>query len=95
VIWETVKRVAARAGVHAHVYAIRAAFAVRFLETHPGDLEAFQPLMRHNRLETIAVYLRRLNRVKAMERMRDLSWRSVFLPEAIEAHTGFEPVPPP
>ena len=42
-----------------------------------------------------AVYLRRLNRVKAMERVRDLSWRSVFPPEAVEAHTGFEPVPPP
>ena len=95
VIWETVKRVARRAGVHAHVHAIRAAFAVRFLETHPGDLEALQPLMGHNRLETTAVYLRRLNRVKAMERVRDLSWRSVFPPEAVEAHTGFEPVPPP
>jgi site-specific recombinase XerD len=95
VIWETVKRVAGRAGVHAHVHSIRAAFAVRFLETHPGDLEALQPLMGHNRLETTAVYLRRLNRVKAMERVRDLSWRSVFPPEAVEAHTGFEPVPPP
>ena len=95
VIWETVRRVAERAGVRAHVHAIRAAFAVRFLETHPGDLEALQPLMGHTRLETTAVYLRRLNRVKAMERVKDLSWRSVFPPQAVEAHTGFEPVPPP
>ena len=95
VIWETVKRVAKRAGVKAHVHAIRGAFAVRFLETHPGDLEALQPLMGHTRLETTAVYLRRLNRVKAMERVKDLSWRSVFPPQALEAHTGFEPVPPP
>jgi integrase len=90
VIWETVKRVARRAGVHAHVHAIRAAFAVRFLETHPGDLEALQPLMGHTRLETTAVYLRRLNRVKAMERVRDLSWRSVFPPDAGKAHTELE-----
>jgi len=75
---------------HAHVHSIRAAFAVRFLETHPGDLEALQPLMGHDRLETTAVYLRRLNRVRAMERVRDLSWRSVFPPQAVEAHTGLE-----
>jgi len=95
VIWETVRRVAKRAGVRAHVHSIRGAFAVRFLETHPGDLEVLQPLMGHTRLETTAVYLRRLNRVKAMERVKDLSWRSVFPSEAVKAHTGFEPVPPP
>ena len=84
------RRVAARAGVTAHVHAIRAAFAVRFLESHPGDLEALQPLMGHSRLETTAVYLRRLNRVQAMERVRDLTWRSVFPPNAAEAHTGHQ-----
>jgi integrase/recombinase XerD len=95
VIWETVRRVAGRAGVRAHVHALRAAFAVRFLESHPGDLEALQPLMGHSRLETTAVYLRRLDRVRAMERVRDLSWPSVFPSQVAEAHTGFEPVPPP
>lgn len=69
-IWETVKKVVARAGVTAHPHAIRPAFAVRFLESHTGDLEALQPLMGHSRLETTAVYLRRLNRVRAMERVR-------------------------
>ena len=77
------------------MHSIRGAYAVQFLETHPGDLEALQPLMGHTRLETTAVYLRRLNHVKATERVKDLSWRSVFPPQAVEAHTGFEPVPPP
>ena len=36
VIWRIVKRVAARAGVEAHVHALRAAFAVYYLERFPG-----------------------------------------------------------
>ena len=73
---ETVRRVADRAGVQSHVHAIRAAFAVHYLESHPGDLEALQALMGHTRSDTTQVYLRKLNRTKAMERVRDLDWGS-------------------
>jgi integrase len=58
VVWETVRRVAERAGIQAHAHAIRAAFAVHYLETHPGDLEALQALMGHTRSDTTQVYLR-------------------------------------
>ena len=51
-IWETVRRVADRAGVQSHVHA----------------------LMGHTRSDTTQVYLRKLNRTKAMERVRDLDW---------------------
>jgi integrase len=107
VVWETVKRVAARAGVRAHVHALRAAFAVQFDEAHPDQVIALRELMGHTRIETTLVYLRRKNKAKAMESVRDLSWGvrgsshqvpgrpSGFSSQAQEAHTGFEPVPPP
>jgi integrase len=96
VIWETVKRVAARAGVRAHVHALRAAFAVQFDEAHPDQVLALKELMGHNRIETTLIYLRRKDKAKAMESVRDLSWGvSGFSSQAQEAHTGFEPVPPP
>jgi integrase len=96
IVWETVKRVAARAGVRAHVHALRSAFAVQFDEAHPDQVIALKELMGHTRIETTLVYLRRKDRAKAMEQVRDLSWRlSGFEPQALEAHTGFEPVPPP
>ncbi len=96
VIWDTVKRVAARVGVVAHVHAFRAAFAVQFDETHPDHVIALKELMGHSRLETTLIYLRRKNKARAMEVVRDLSWGScVFPSKAEEAHTGFEPVPPP
>jgi integrase len=73
-VQRTVKRVAACVGIdEVHAHSIHAAFAVRFLETHVGDLEALQALMRHKKIETTQVYLRRLNRSRAMERVRDLS----------------------
>ena len=77
------------------------------------DLPALKELMGHARMETTLVYLRRKDKSRAMEVVRDLSWggagRFVFPPseEAArkkpsisrgffeEAHTGFEPVPPP
>ncbi len=74
------RRLAERAGIQAYVHAIRAAFAVHYLETHPGDIEALQALMGHSRPETTQVYLRKLNRTKAMERVRDLDWGTPFLP---------------
>ena len=95
VIWETVKEVAARVEVPANVHALRRAFAVAFLTSHPGALEALQALLNHSRIDTTQVYLRALNRSKVMEAVRDLSWGSVFQSNLGEAHTGFEPVPPP
>jgi integrase/recombinase XerD len=99
VIWETVRRVAGRANVRSHAHALRAAFAVRFDEAHPDQLLALKDLLGHARLETTLVYLRRRKKQLAMERVRDLSWGSVggfvLQPNAVEAHTGFEPVLPP
>ena len=75
-----------------NVHAFRAAFAVQFLETHVGGLEALQALMGHKRIETTQVYLRRLDREKAMDRVRDLSWGSPrFESTAEEAPAGIEP----
>ena len=51
--------------------------------------------MNHSRIDTTQVYLRALNRSKAMEAVRDLTWHSAFREEVGKAHTGFEPVPPP
>jgi site-specific recombinase XerD len=79
----------------ATVHALRRAFAVAFLTSHPGAIESLQALMNHSRIDTTQVYLRALNKSKAMEAVRDLSWSSGLRPQAVEAHTGFEPVPPP
>lgn len=74
VIWDTVKIVAARAGVVSHCHAFRAAFAVRYDEQHPGLNFELQDLMGHDRIETTLVYLRRKDRARAMETVADLSW---------------------
>jgi integrase len=74
VIWRLVKRVADRAGVEAHVHALRAAFAVYYLERFPGDVEALKELLGHRSIATTQVYLRKLDRATAMERVRGLSW---------------------
>ena len=95
VIWNTVAIVAKRVGVIATAHAFRRAFAVAFLESHPGALESLQALMNHSRIDTTQVYLKALNRSKAMEAVRDLRWGSGFVENAVKAHTGFEPVPPP
>jgi integrase len=73
-VWETVKLVAARVGVRAHVHALRAAFAVAFDEKHPDELLALKDLMGHARLETTLIYLRRRDKARGMESVRDLSW---------------------
>jgi integrase len=75
VIWDAVKRVAKRAGVSAHVHSMRAAFAVLFDEAFPNQPFALKDLMGHERIETTMIYFRRRNRDKAMEVVRDLSWR--------------------
>lgn len=91
VIWETIKGIARRAGVKAHVHALRAAFAVQFDDAHPDRVIALKELMGHSRIETTLVYLRRKDKAKDMEAVRDLSW-AVPSELRIEAHTGFEPV---
>jgi len=54
IIWRTIKKLGERAGVEVHPHSLRAAFAVRFLETHPGEVEALQRLMGHSKMETDA-----------------------------------------
>ena len=58
VIWRTVKRVGERVGIDFYPHSVRAAFAVNFLEAHPGELEALQALMGHSKIETTQTYLR-------------------------------------
>lgn len=83
VIYDTVKKVAGRAGVHTHVHALRAAFAVRFDEANPGRLIALKELLGHTHIETTMIYLRRKDREKEMETVRGLSWgASMFPPNA-------------
>ena len=73
-LWHIVREVAEEAGVETHVHALRAAFAVHFLEAKPGRVVALQKLMGHKRIETTMVYLRRLDRRAEMESVRDVSW---------------------
>jgi integrase/recombinase XerD len=96
VVYKLVTEIAARARVRSHVHALRAAFAVRYLDTNPGDLDALQKLLGHSRVETTQVYLRRQDRFRAMERVRSLSWGgSVLPPNAQVPPAGFEPALPP
>ena len=92
IIWRTIKNLGERASVEVHPHSLRAAFAVRFLETHPGEVEALQRLMGRSKMETTQIYLRRLDRERAMERVRDLSWGAPFGAISAKARTGFEPV---
>ena len=74
VIWRAVKAVADRAGVDAHVHALRAAFATFYLETNTGDVEGLKEHMGHESIATTQTYLRRLDKQAAMERNRSMSW---------------------
>jgi site-specific recombinase XerD len=78
VIWRVVKRVAARAGVDAHVHALRAAFAVYYLENFERDTFGLQELMGHTDPKTTRTYLRRFDKRRAMEPVRELSWGVTF-----------------
>jgi hypothetical protein len=48
--------------------------------------------MGHASITTTQVYLRRFDRDRAMERVRDLSWGVGFGASEGKARTGFEPV---
>lgn len=74
IILRLVREVAADAGVDCHVHALRAAFAVAFLEQKPGELVPLMDLMGHSQLDTTRIYLRRLDRRRSMETIRDFAW---------------------
>jgi hypothetical protein len=74
VIYETVTKVAERVGIRCSVHPLRAAFAVKFLESELGGIESLKELMGHDRIETTMVYLRRMDRAEKMENVRGLSW---------------------
>jgi len=95
VIYDTVTKVAKRAGVKSHVHALRATFAVRMDEQYLGRLVAVKELLGHSRVETTMVYLRRQDNHREMETVRGLSWGSVFPPNADMPPAGFEPALPP
>ncbi len=74
VVWRLVKKVADRAGVAVHTHALRAAFAVFYLEQNPGDIEALKDLMGHRSIQTTQIYLRKRDKEAGMERVRSLDW---------------------
>ncbi len=84
-----VTNAAARARVRSHVHPLHAAFSVRFLEEHPGDLDALlQYLLGHAWAHTTRVYLHRQDQFGAMKRVRDLSWGRPGLPTSRNAPSG-------
>jgi site-specific recombinase XerD len=74
VIWRIVKKVADRAGVDAHVHALRAAFAVFYLEQPGADPLALKDLMGHRSFATTQVYLRKRDKEAAMDSVVALDW---------------------
>ena len=55
-------------------HSLRAAFAVHYLETSPGEVESLKELLGHRSILTTQLYLRRLDLCVAMERVRSLDW---------------------
>ena len=92
VIWRLVKTIGHRVGIETHPHALRHAFSVRFLEQHPGEIEALQRLLGHSKIETTQRYWRAMERMRLMERVRDLSWESRFESNAEKAPSGLEPL---
>lgn len=74
-VYRLVLRVADRAGVHSHVHALRAAFAVYFLEAG-GDKYDLQLLMGHASGATTDIYARRLDKKKRMQSVLTLNWEA-------------------
>lgn len=83
IIWRRVKKIAKRAGVRAHVHALRAAFAVFFLEHHGGSDRALQQWLGHESLETTRHYTRNLNRKKLLSEGVDMDWGSITSPTGV------------
>jgi site-specific recombinase XerD len=92
IIWRIIRRLGERAGVEVFPHALRHAFSVRFLEQHPGEIEALQRLLGHSKLETTQRYLRAMEQGRLMERVRDLSWDVPFEASADKAPSGLEPL---
>jgi integrase len=92
VIWRIVNKIATKAGVKAHPHALRAAFAVFYLESG-GDMKACQDLMGHSSPKTTEGYLRRLDREQRMESVRNLDWTAEnrFGESRMMGAGGFEP----
>jgi hypothetical protein len=74
IIYKRVKKIAARAGVEAHPHAIRAAFAVYFLEAHKGSIRSLQELLGHESIDTTRHYTRALNRRQLTSEVVDMDW---------------------
>jgi integrase len=92
VIWRLVKTIGRRVGIETHPHALRHAFSVRFLEQHPGEIEALQRLLGHSKIETTQRYWRAMERKRLMERVRDLTWETRFEAIADKAPSGLEPL---
>lgn len=75
IVYTLVKEVAGRCGVKAHAHALRAAFAVAFLEMHPDRLMDLKELMGHASVATTqGSYLTEFNKAKAMRSVEGLSF---------------------
>jgi site-specific recombinase XerD len=72
-VWRTVHRLGKRAGVTAHTHALRAAFAVFFLESG-GDKYDLQLLMGHSDGSTTDLYARRLDKRVRMSSVLTLNY---------------------
>lgn len=77
IVWKVVKDVARDAKVKSHVHALRAAFAVFFIDNNPEQLLALKELMGHASVATTMIYLRRMNRQRNMAVVVDLDWEPV------------------
>jgi integrase/recombinase XerD len=96
IIWRLVREVAEDAGVKAHPHALRAAFAVLFLDQKPDQVVALKDYLGHSQLETTMTYLRRRDRKKGMETVVDLDWGvgltgTTFRSFPVAEKEGFEP----
>jgi hypothetical protein len=61
-------------GRHSGETAQRIAQGFPYLQRFPGDVEALKELLGHRSIATTQIYLRKLDRASAMERVRGLSW---------------------